>query len=345
MSYNPWDNNNNDVSKNNNNFKDSFKFNNNFNRNFDFFKPSYILGFIILIFLGWLLSGTYVVGANEQGLEIAFGKYHDLTMPGLHYNFPNPFGNVIKVPVSNIKREVIGESSMISNNRMSVRAHDGLMLTGDENIVNVNFELQWKISDPYKYVFNVRDYNSGDTVRNAAESAVRDIIAQQEIIFLMSGEGRAYIANAARKLLQSVLDGYEMGVSILSIQLKKIDPPEAVIKYFRDVQSARADKEREINQAYSYSNSVIPKARGEASKIKYDAEAYSAEKVLIAEGDTLRFMKLYEEYKKDKKLTNNRIYIETMEQIYSKLNKAILGKESAFSHLSVSQLFANNKKD
>ncbi|WP_333023078.1 FtsH protease activity modulator HflK [Wolbachia endosymbiont of Pentidionis agamae] len=282
--------------------------------------------FIPLIILLYLCTGLYIVHPSEEGIELIFGKYSNTEEPGLRYNFPYPIGKVLKVNVKEINREEIG-GNVYYGNRVVERSEGGIMLTGDENIVSINFEVQWRVRNAKDYLFKIRDNKVGLSVKNAAESAMREIIGKNTISFALEGEGRSVISRDTKVLLQHILDWYEAGIEVLSVQMKKIDPPEKVISSFRDVQSARADKERTINEAHSYSNDIIPRARGEAIKIKLDAEAYENEVTNKAKGITSRFLSLYEEYKKHPSLVRNRIYLETVENIFGRVNKVVVTDE------------------
>lgn len=297
-------------------------------------KKPYFIIFIILLF--YACTGFYIVHPSEESIELTFGRYSNTETPGLRYHFPYPIGKVFKVNVKEVNREEIGVSS--SYGRDTDRG-EGVMLTGDENIVNVNFEVQWRVRDAKDYLFKVRDYKPGFSVKNAAESAMREIIGKNTISFAL-GQGRPEISRDTRILLQQILDGYQMGIEILSVQMKKIDPPEKVISSFRDVQSARADKERTINEAYAYNNDIIPRAKGEAIKIKLDAEAYENEVINEAKGNANRFLSLYEEYRQNPSLVKNRIYLETMENIFSKVDKVVVTDDlkGMFSYLPLTNL-------
>ncbi|MDB1135738.1 FtsH protease activity modulator HflK [Candidatus Anaplasma sp. TIGMIC] len=266
--------------------------------------------------------GFYVVNPEEKAVELLFGRYSNIRDPGLRYWFPKPFGQVLKVKVEVVSKEEVGGIPFRSS--QSANTSDGVMLTGDENIVNINFDVQWKVADAYNYLFNVRDSRPGATVKNAAESAVREIIGKSTLAFAIEGEGRAAIAYETKKLLQNILDHYQMGIEVLSIQLKKVDPPEKVISSFRDVQSARADKERTINEAFAYRNEVLPKAKGEAIRVKLDAEAYKSEVVNRAQGDAAKFLAIYREYVNQPIAVRDRMYIETMEEVLARMDKVIV---------------------
>lgn len=287
--------------------------------------------FLLLSLFGvfWVLSGFYVVNPEEQAVKLTFGKYAGMADPGLRYHFPFPIGHVDKVKVAVINRNEIGYSSGKKGEG------EGIMLTGDENIVNANFEVQWRIKDAYKFLYKVRDYGFGLSVKGAAESAMRDAIGQNKISFILRGEGRAKIASDTKKQLQEILDGYDMGVEVLSIQMKKVDPPEKVIDAFRDVQSARADKEREINQAYSYRNDALPRARGEAEVALQGAQAYKTEVINRAVGDTTRFTEVYNQYRINPEITRVRMRIEMLEDVYRNTEKIIADDSGIFKFFDV----------
>ncbi|OEY86365.1 HflK protein [Wolbachia pipientis] len=294
-------------------------------------KPYFVIAMLLFMYA---CTGFYIVHPSEESVELTFGKYTNTTAPGLRYHFPYPIGKVFKVNVKEVNREEIGIYAS------SLDRGGGVMLTGDENIVNVNFEVQWHVRDPKDYLFMVCDSKPGLSVKNAAESAMREIIGKNTISFALEGQGRAEIARDAKVLLQKILNDYRNGIEILSIQMKKIDPPEKVISAFRDVQSARADKERTINEAYSHSNDIIPRAKGEAIRIKLDAEAYKNEIINDAKGDTARFALLYEEYKHNPSIVKNRIYLETMEDILQKVDKVVVTDDikGLFSYLPLTNL-------
>ena len=299
----------------------------------------------LVIGVFWMLSGFYVVNPNEKGVETVFGRYVGESDPGLRYNYPRPIGQSIKIQVTNVNKEVIGYREVQGFGYGSRNASLGadvnaevLMLTGDENMVDINFEVQWRINNPYNYLFHVRDVGQGMTVRSAAESAMREIVGQNSINFALDGNGRAQIASMVQNLLQKILDTYDMGISVLSVQLKKVDPPEKVVASFRDVQSARADKEREINQAFAYKNDILPKARGEAVRVMQDAEAYKQEVINAARGEVDRFVSVFKQYQINPEVTRKRMYLETMEDVLKSSEKVVLDKKidgSLLPHFAV----------
>jgi len=215
---------------------------------------------------------------------------------------------------------------------------ESLMLTGDENIVDINFIVFWRIKDAQKYLFNIQKPDV--TVKEVAESAMRDIVGQSNIQPLLTG-ARQKTEQAVQKLMQEVLDSYGAGVSIDQVQLQKVDPPTQVIDAFRDVQAARADKERFQNEAGIYANKIVPEARGEAERILQAARAYKEQTVAEATGQTARFLKVYEEYKKAPEVTRKRMYLETMERVLGGTDKIILdskGGQTVVPYLSLDQL-------
>lgn len=305
----------------------------------------------VAFFILWLSSGFYIVQEGSRGVEMRFGAYHDTKTPGLNYHLPYPIDTVVNVTIDAIRSEEIGFRSAISSDRFfsgdkpAVQSvlNESLMLTGDENIVDAQLDVQWKISDAKDYLFNVRDLNGENTVKSAAESAIRDVIGETEYTKAIEGDGRAQIANDTRDLLQQTLDSYKMGVLITSIQIKAIDPPAQVIDVFRDVQTARADKEKAINQAQAYSNDILPRANGDAEKVIQDAEGYAKEVVARAEGESQRFIDVYNKYRDAKAVTRQRIYLETMEEALRNVDKFLIDNKGngLVPFLPLNQLKAN----
>ncbi len=288
-----------------------------------------MLGLIILatVFL-WLTLGIYKVEPDENAAVLYFGKFYKIATPGLNYYIPYPFGEVIKKSVTTVNTEEFGFSSVNKKSEKRNLDAESLMLTGDENIVDIEFQVQWQISDIKDFVFNIAEPNQ--SIRKSAESAMREIIARTPIADALS-DGKGKIEQETKTLLQEILDSYKAGVRVVLVQMRRVDPPIQVIDAFRDVQTAKADKEKEINQAQSYANDIIPRARGTASQMKEQAEAYSKEVVSNAEGEAGRFLAVYNEYNKSKQLTKKRIYIETMEKIYRDIDKVYIDRSAARS--------------
>jgi len=287
-----------------------------------------ILGFIILIII-WALSGLYRVLPDEQGVVLRFGKFTSTTQPGLNYHIPFPIESVITPKVTKVNRIDIGfrseRDSGFTSSGVADVPEESLMLTGDENIVNIDFSVFWVIKDAGNFLFKIQDPEG--TVKAAAETAMREVIARSNIQPILT-EGRSQIEIDARGIIQEILDEYQSGIQITQVQTQKADPPDQVIDAFRDVQAARADMERSKNEAEAYANDVIPRARGEAQKILQAAEAYKKEVVAKAEGEASRFLSIFNEYKNAKQVTQERMYLETMEKVLADIDKVIIDKEA-----------------
>ena len=303
-----------------------------------------IILILIAGFLAWLGSGIYRVDTEEQGVVLVFGRWVGTTPPGLHYNWPAPIGKIFTPGVTRVNRIELGFRGAPEAQTRRVAASgreindESLMLTGDENIVDINFTVFWKIKDAGAYLFKIRDPKG--TVKVAAESAMRDIISQTPIQAAFT-EGRSLIEQRVRNLMQSLLDSYDAGIEITQVQLLKVDPPSVVVDAFNDVQRARADRERLRNEAEGYRNDVIPRARGEAEKLIQEAEAYKEQVLNLAQGDAKRFISVYDTYKDAKDITIKRLYLETMEQTLRGSNKVIMdtkGGQSILPYLPLPEL-------
>jgi modulator of FtsH protease HflK len=287
---------------------------------------------LILIIIGfvWLASGLYRVGPDEQGVVLRFGKFIKTTQPGLHYHIPLPVETVQTPKVTKVNRIDIGfrserDSGFSQGGGVADVPQESLMLTGDENIVNIDFSVFWVIKDAGKFLFEIQDPEG--TVKAAAETAMREVIAKSKIQPVLT-EGRAQIEIETQEIIQTILDEYNSGIQITQVQTQKADPPDQVIDAFRDVQAARADMERSKNEAEAYANDVIPRARGEAAKIMQAAEAYKQRVVAASEGEASRFVSIYNEYAKAKQVTKDRMYLETMEKVLADIDKVIIDKNS-----------------
>lgn len=300
----------------------------------------------LLIGLGlvlvWLATGVYTVRPNEVGLNLIFGKYVGKTGQGLNYNLPYPIGSVIKPQVTNVITTEVGFRTVesVRASRQSDVPEESLMLTGDENIVDVDFAVLWRIKPDGvgDFLFNIQ--NPEGTVKAVAESAMRDVIGRSEIQPILTG-ARTTTENAVQEMMQKILDGYGAGVLVQQVQLQKVDPPQQVIDAFRDVQAARADLERLQNEAQTYANRVIPDARGRAAQILQNAEGYKEQAVAEAKGQSARFLKVYEEYRKAPDVTRQRIYLETMEKVLGGAEKIVMdsnGSQGVVPYLPLSEL-------
>jgi membrane protease subunit HflK len=293
---------------------------------------------VVIIAIAAFFAFTFRVDPDELGIVMRFGKPLRSEPPGLHFRLPYP---IEEVRLPKVTRQNIIDVGMRSSEESRSVLHvpeESLMLTGDENIVDINFVVFWRIKDATKYLFNIQKPEI--TVKEVAESAMRDIVGQSNIQPLLTG-ARQKTEQAVQKLMQNVLDFYGAGVSIDQVQLQRVDPPTQVIDAFRDVQAARADKERLQNEAGSYANRVVPEARGEAERILQSARAYKEQTVAEATGQAARFLKVFEEYSKAPEVTRKRMYLETMERVLGGTDKIILdskGRQGAAPLVPLDQL-------
>ena len=286
-----------------------------------------LLGLVILVLL-WLASGLYRVLPDEQGVVLRFGKFIKTTQPGLNYHLPLPIERALTPKVTKVNRIDVGFRSTSDTGRVSSVGNvpeESLMLTGDENIVDINYSVFWVIKDAEKFLFNIQ--SPVETVKAASETAMREVIARSEIQSILT-EGRLKIETDVQQITQRILDEYGSGIQITQVQTQKADPPSQVIDAFRDVQAARADRERSKNEAEAYANDVIPRARGEAEKILQEADAYKQQVVAAAEGEASRFLAIYNEYRNAKQVTQERMYFETMEKVLADIDKVLIDKNS-----------------
>tara|TARA_B100000315_G_C14595239_1_gene598609 strand:- start:85 stop:1032 length:948 start_codon:yes stop_codon:yes gene_type:complete len=271
---------------------------------------------LVLILIGvWLvMSGFYIVGPDEEGVVRRFGEWVRTEESGLHFKFPYPIEKVDLPKVTQVKEVTVGKI-----------LREAKMLTGDENILLVEVSVQYKIKDAASYLFNVHDVD--ETLKDATESALRQVIGSHPIDDPLT-EKKAEIMDEIRELLQTMLDNYNSGVDIRQVQLRDVNPPREVDHAFKDVQSAKEDKEKAINQALGYQNEVIPMARGGAEKMIREAEAYREQRIKMAEGDADKFLSVLKEYRKAKDITEKRMYLETMESILPGIEKYIIDEET-----------------
>lgn len=271
------------------------------------------------IFFLWLLTGIYTVQQDEQAAILRFGKWVRTTDPGLNYHFPTPIETALIRNVTSIN--IFTNSNTAQNTPVGLSGEGALMLTGDENIVDVQFAVNWRIKDLGDFLFNVKSPDT--TIRAAADSVVRAIIAQTPIAQVLS-EGRSKINIQLREMLQKLVDEYKLGVEISQVELLKVTPPTAKVNdAYLDVQRAKADMERKRNEAEFYRNSIVPVARGQAKKIVQDAQAYEAKVKADIDGETSRFQLVLDQFLKAPEVTRNRLYLDTMEHILKDAQKII----------------------
>jgi membrane protease subunit HflK len=287
---------------------------------------SFILLALVFIIV-WAATGFYRVNPQQQGVVLRFGEWVRTSSPGLHYHLPYPIETVLKPEVTRDNRIEIGFRD-VGGNSSSRRdiADESQMITGDENIVDIDFVVFWRIADAGAYLFNLAEPD--ETVKITAEAVMREIIGRTPIQTALT-EGRQSIQLQARQQLQELLDEYGAGVRIRDVQLLAVDPPADVIDAFNEVQRARQDRDRLKIEAEAFSNDLVPRARGQAAKLIADAEAYQAEVVNRAKGDASRFDQIFQAYLQNKDVTKERIYIETVEGIFSNVEKIIIDNEGA----------------
>lgn len=273
-----------------------------------------------VIFVVWIASGIYIVEPAEQGVVLRFGAYTNTTTSGPHWHIPYPIETVEVVDAEQIRNIEIGYRSADGRSANTILS-ESLMLTQDENIVDLKIAVQYRIKDAPNYLFNVR--NPDLTLRQMTESAVRETVGTSKMDFVLT-EGRSAIAAGTEVLLQSMLDLHETGLIITSVNMQDVQPPEQVQAAFADVVKAREDEVRSKNEAEAYANDVVPKARGAAFRVVQEAEAYKSQIMAKAEGETSRFLQVMKEYEKAPAITKERLYLDTMESVYSRTQKVMV---------------------
>ena len=284
----------------------------------------------------WLASGFYIVDASQRGIVLQFGRFQEATDPGLRWRLPYPIQSHELVNLTGVRTVEIGYRGSERNKVLK----EALMLTDDENIVNIQFAVQYILKDPQQYLFNNR--NADDSVIQAAETAVREIVGKSKMDFVLY-EGREQVAANAQKLTQEILDRYATGIQVSKVTMQNAQPPEQVQAAFDDAVKAGQDRERQKNEGQAYANDVIPRARGAASRLIEEAEAYKGRVVAQAEGDASRFKQVYTEYAKAPEVTRQRMYIETMQQVFSNTSKVMVDSRGSGSllYLPLDKLIQN----
>ncbi|MCX7339173.1 MAG: FtsH protease activity modulator HflK [Hyphomicrobiales bacterium] len=284
----------------------------------------------LLAVFGWLATGFFTVRPDEIGIKTVFGRYTTKTGPGLDWNWPGPIGSVIKPRVTQINRMEIGSALVVNQRGQQVQrvgSEDSLMLTGDGNIVDVAFQVQWQIDParPENFVFNIQ--NPESNIRAVAESSMREAIGRRAIQPILTTD-RVPIETEVRNLVQDTLNSYNAGVLITGLQMLKADPPAQVIEAFRDVQAAQQDQSRLRNEAETYASRVVPEARGQAARLVQEAEAYRERSVAEATGQASRFSQIYEQYRLAPAVTRERLFLETMERVFGGMDKVIIDQSA-----------------
>lgn len=282
----------------------------------------------------WLFTGVYMVGPDEVGVVRTFGEYTRVAQSGLNYHFPYPIEQVNTPAVTEVKRIEIGFRTLRNGQYRTVEK-ESLMLTGDENIVDAEMIVQYKIKDPVAYLFNIMAPEL--TVREAAEASLRTVVGRNKIDETLT-TGKFKIQEETKSQLQAILDKYESGIHVVAVQLQDVSPPKEVIGAFKDVASAKEDKNRMINQAEGYRNDVIPKARGEAEAMIRDAEGFREARIKRSEGDAEKFTTILKEYRKAKSITRKRLYLETMEKVLPGIEKIVVPDKDSGNILNLLNL-------
>jgi membrane protease subunit HflK len=276
------------------------------------------IGLIALAALGlWAFASFYSVKPEQQSVELIFGQVSEVGEPGLNFApWPVVTKEIVEVTRENTEQIGVGRGS---------RSDEGLMLTGDENIVDIDFEVVWNITDPTQYLFNLAD--PPETIRAVSESAMREVIGRSELAPILNRD-RGAIGDEVRNLIQATLDSYESGVRIIRLNLNRADPPQEVIDAFRDVQAAEQERDTLEKRADAYANQALASARGEAAQLLQQAEGYRAQVINEAQGEASRFVAVYDEYAKAPEVTRKRLYLETIEKVYGDVDKIIIDENS-----------------
>jgi membrane protease subunit HflK len=282
-----------------------------------------IVALLLLVVAVWLLTGIYTVRPDQVGINLVFGRFTGKTGEGLRYNWPYPIGSVVKPSVTAVNTVQVGYRSAGPQGRARDVPEESLMLTGDENIIDVDFDVQWAVNpaEAEKYVFNIQ--NPESTIKAVAESAMREVMGRRQIQAVLTTE-QTSVAQEVLQIMQHTLDSYGAGVVVRLVQLQAANPPAQVRESFYDVNAAQQDQVRVQNEAETYASRVVPEARGEAARIVQEAEAYRNRVVAEASGQASRFNQVYDEYRHAPAIIRQRIFIETMERVLGGTDKIIL---------------------
>lgn len=308
-----------------------------------------LIAILLVVGLGiWVFTGVYTVDQGEQAVELRFGQYTETNDAGLHWHIPTPFESVEIINTQNVNTVEVGYRK--GNRAIQSVPREALMLTQDENIIDIHFAVQYDVKDATDLLFNVSEYSprelADSVVREATESAVREIVGRNTMDFAIT-EGRAQLAAEAKTLVQAILDRYQTGINIRTVEMQNAQPPAQVKDAFDDVVKAREDEQRLKNLAEAYANDIIPKARGFAARILQEADAYKASVIAKADGETARFDQVLEEYSKAPSITRDRLYLETMEQVFSRSSKMVIDQQNGGNnvmYLPLDQLLKNRNQ-
>jgi membrane protease subunit HflK len=291
--------------------------------------PKNLVGLVLaLAFMVWVASGFYIVDAGSKGIVLRFGKYTETTEPGARWHLPWPIESHEIVNVSSVRTLEVGYSGSARNKKLS----ESLMLTDEQDIVDLQFAVQYILKDAKDYLFNNQFDDDTEIVKQAAESAMRDVVGKSKMDFVLY-EGRAEVAARAKKLMQVILDRYKTGISISQVTLQNVQPPEQVQASFDDAVKANQDRERLKNEAQAYSNDVVPRAKGVASRLQQESQGYRQAVIANSEGEASRFSQIMAEYAKAPVVTRQRMYMDAMQQVMSNTSKVIVDQKGGNSLL------------
>ncbi len=291
---------------------------------------------LILAVLVWLLSGIYIIDPAEKGVILRFGAFQEETSQGPHWHLPYPLESLHRINVEQVRTAQIGYRDAISNRRGGNVSSESLMLTQDENMIDAKFAVQYKINDAQSYLFNIA--NPDLTLRQVVESAIRQMVGKNTMDYILT-EGRVAIADQIKDRSQSLLDTYKSGLIITTVNMQDAQPPEPVQASFSDAVKAREDKQRLINEAQTYANDILPKARGKAARILEESKAYKSQVVSKSEGEASRFKQILTEYEKAPKVTKERLYRETIENVLANTSKVVVdSKANSMMYLPIDKL-------
>jgi membrane protease subunit HflK len=276
---------------------------------------------LILVVLVWGASGFYIVDASQRGVVLRFGKYLETTQPGPRWHVPWPVESVEVVNISEVRTVEVGYRNTVRSKVLN----ESLMLTDDENIIDLQFAVQYVRSNPEDYLFYNREPD--DAVMQVAESAIREVVGKSKMDFVLN-EGRAEVANRAQQLMQEILDRYRTGITVSQVTMQNAQPPEQVQAAFDDVNKANQDRERQINEGQAYFNDVVPKARGSASRLLQEAEGYRQRVIAAAEGESARFRQVVAEYRKAPRVTRERLYLDAIQRVLSNATKVVIDQRA-----------------
>lgn len=302
------------------------------------FIPIVVLVVLLIIYIG---TGVFQVNPSEMALIKTFGKFTSTVGPGIHIHAPIPFQSHVVVDIQSIRKEEIGFRT-VGNQKYETRDTEALMLTVDGNIVSVEAVVSYTVSDPVKYAFRLRD--PSNLVRLSTESALRDRISKRTVDEILTG-GRESVADEVLLIVQELLNVYDAGIKIVNVLLQEVVPPSEVVSAFDDVNNAKQDKERYINEATKYANNLVPKVEGQALKIQLEAESYSQQQVLKATGETQRYLALLEEYRKAPQITKTRLKISTLQEVLPKAKRVMmLDSSQKVSVISLDEILGGDGK-